>query len=213
MGIEFNGNFYDADYFERGRETGKGWLQNYHWMPRRSFKEAFGYIDYLGLNETHYVLDFGCAKGFIVRALRELEIMADGCDISTYALQYAPRGCWDSSIEKEWLNRKYTHVLSKDVFEHLTPKELNEVLKKISTISNKIMCIVPMGDNGVYRIKEYHTEISHIIIENEEWWKDAFVYSGWKIISDCNHVPGIKDNWMAIPNGNHVFELYFQNES
>jgi cyclopropane fatty-acyl-phospholipid synthase-like methyltransferase len=77
---EFTGDFYDADYFERGRESGKGWLQNYHWMPRRSFKEAFAFISYLELDETHYVLDFGCAKGFLVRAIRELEIMAEGCE-------------------------------------------------------------------------------------------------------------------------------------
>ena len=45
----FNGNFYDADYFERGQETGKGWLQNYRWLPRRTFKEAFtcGYTNNL----------------------------------------------------------------------------------------------------------------------------------------------------------------------
>jgi len=135
----FDGSFYDADYFERGRVTGKGWLMNYHWMPRRTFKEAFGFIDTLELNESHYVLDFGCAKGFMVRALRELEIMADGCDISEYALSFAPKGCWNCSDKNEWENRKYTHVLVKDVFEHLYPNQLTETLEKISGISSKII--------------------------------------------------------------------------
>ena len=66
-----DGKFFDADYFERGRESGKGWLQNYRWMPRRSFREAFAIIDALDLDETSHILDIGCAKGFIVRAMRE----------------------------------------------------------------------------------------------------------------------------------------------
>jgi cyclopropane fatty-acyl-phospholipid synthase-like methyltransferase len=202
-----NGSFYDADYFERGRVTGKSWLMNYKWMPRRSFKEAFAFIDTLDLDETHYVLDFGCAKGFLVRALRELEIMADGCDISEYALSFAPKGCWNCAVEEEWENRKYTHILTKDVFEHLQPEQLTECLKKLSTISSTIMCVVPLGDNGVYRIKEYHTDLSHVIAEDEKWWRKRFQQSGWKITLDIDHVAGLKDNWYYAPDGNRVFVL------
>jgi cyclopropane fatty-acyl-phospholipid synthase-like methyltransferase len=120
----FNGSFYDSDYFERGKESGKGWLENYHWMPRRSFKEALAFIDYLGLDESSHVLDFGCAKGFIVRALNELEIKTEGCDISEYALSFAGRNCWNCSNPNSWRGRKYTHVISKDVLEHLTKDQL-----------------------------------------------------------------------------------------
>ena len=91
----FEGTFYDADYFEKGQESGKGWLQNYRWMPRRTFKEALAIADYLELNDSSYVLDVGCAKGFIVKAMRYLDIKADGCDISDYALSFAPEGCWN----------------------------------------------------------------------------------------------------------------------
>ena len=86
----FEGSFYDAEYFENGQGSGKGWLQNYRWMPRRTFKEALAIADYLELDETSHVLDVGCAKGFIVKALRALEIKADGCDISEYALSFCP---------------------------------------------------------------------------------------------------------------------------
>lgn len=206
MSKNINGSFYDADYFENGRVTGKSWLMNYKWLPRRSFKEAFAFIDTLKLDETHYVLDFGCAKGFLVKALRELEIMADGCDISEYALSFAPHGCWNCALEEKWENKRYTHVLAKDVFEHLQEAQLMECLEKISTISSVIMCVVPMGDNGVYRIKEYHTDLSHIIAENETWWRNHF-RAGWNIVLDINHVPGLKDNWYHIPDGNRVFVL------
>ena len=214
MSKEFTGSFYDADYFERGKQSGKGWLENYRWMPRRSFKEAFAYIDHLELNGNCRVLEFGTAKGFLIRALRILEIDADGCDISDYALDFAPEGCWNCSTNESWESHKghYTHVLVKDVFEHLTPEQLHETLSRIALVAPIIMCIIPMGDNGKYRIPEYHTEISHLIAEDENWWKDAFKKAGWKIKSDCNHVNGIKDNWYYNEKGNHVFVLEHNND-
>jgi len=204
---KFDGSFFDEDYFEKGKISGKSWYMNYRWLPERSTTEAKAIIDYLQLNENHKILDFGCAKGFLVKALRMQNIETEGCDISDYALSFAPGGCWNSSIEKNWENKKYTHVIVKDVFEHLTPVQLFEILNKISKVSSKILCIVPIGDNGVYRIPEYHCDISHIIAENEEWWKGKFEEGEWNIITECEHIPGLKDNWYHVPNGNRVFLL------
>jgi cyclopropane fatty-acyl-phospholipid synthase-like methyltransferase len=200
-----DGKFFDADYFERGRETGKGWLQNYRWMPRRSFREALAIVDHLGLDEASRVLDVGCAKGFIVRALRELEIAADGCDISEYALSFAPEGCWHCEDLEAWEGRRYTHAFTKDVFEHNTPEQLQTLLEAIAAVAPRLMAVVPMGDCGVYRIPEYHTEITHLIAENEVWWREAFKKAGWRVERETAHVLGIKDNWSYCPNGNRVF--------
>lgn len=210
----YNGDFYDKDYYENGPDSGKGWLKNYKWMPRRSFKEAFAYINYLGLDENCKVLDVGTAKGFIVRALNELEIPAEGCDISDYALSQAGDSYhfWNCSTDESWdIHKKqnYTHAISKDVFEHLTKEQLPEVLNNIGKLVNTIMCVVPMGDNGKYRIPEYHQEISHIICENEDWWADKFEECGWEVVKSCPHVEGLKDNWQTedMLIGNHVFVL------
>jgi hypothetical protein len=203
--MKIDASFFDKDYFENGISSGKSWLVNYHWMPRRSFREAFAVIDYLELDEGSCVLDFGAAKGFLVRALRGLDIIAYGCDISEYALSFAPKGCWNCSDPEQWKNRKYTHVIAKDVFEHMQPNQLKETLDKISAISPVIMLIVPLGDNGIYRIREYETDASHVIAEDEKWWIKIFEESGWKLKKSCPHVPGIKDNWAYVPNGNHVF--------
>ena len=203
----FKGSFYDADYYERGKQSGKGWLENYHWMPRRTFKEALAFIDYFGLDDNSSVLDFGCAKGFIVRALRELEISATGCDISEYALSFAPEGCWNCNEPESWNSRQYTHVICKDVLEHLSRGQLKEVMDNIALVSNKFMCVIPMGDCGKYRIPEYHLEVSHLIAENEAWWIEQFNKMGWYTVKYTNHVPGLKDNWLSVPNGNCVFVL------
>lgn len=207
---EIQGDFYNEDYFERGRESGKGWLENYRWMPRRTIKEAFAFIDYLGLDEDDYVLDVGTAKGFLVKALRILNIKADGCDISKYALEFAPEGCWNCSEESSWDDHSdtgYTHIIVKDVLEHFTKEQLPIMLDNFSKVASRMMCVVPIGDDGIYRIPEYHMEISHLLIEDEKWWAGQFKRKGWELVKHTNHVPGLKDNWLYVPDGNHVFVL------
>lgn len=209
---EFTGDFYDEDYFERGKESGKGWLENYRWLPRRTFKEAFAFIDTLKLDEKAKVLEIGCAKGFLVRALRELEIDTDGCDISQYALNFAPENCWNCSLDWKWeaYKDKYTHIIIKDVLEHMTPDELIINLRLYSKVGKKLMCVVPLGDKGTYRIPEYHLEISHIIAEDMLWWNKMFEKGGWKVVDFKYHVNGLKDNWFLInPIGNGVFILEY----
>lgn len=211
----FDGSFYDADYFERGKKTGKGWLENYRWMPRRTIKEAFAFIDYLNLNEDDYVLEVGTAKGFLVKAFRILNIKADGCDISEYALSFAPEGCWNCSDNKTWdehATTGYTHIVIKDMLEHLTKDQLPLMLENFSKVANIMMCVVPIGDNGVYRIPEYHIEISHRIVEDEKWWAGQFKQKNWELVKHTAHVPGLKDNWFYVPDGNHVYVLEYIGE-
>ena len=144
---EFTGEFFDKEYFETGRETGKSWYENYRWMPQRSFREALAIIDYLHLDENSYVLEIGTAKGFLVRALRELEIKADGCDISSYALSFSPEGCWNCSDGKSWdehSNFGYTNIVVKDMLEHLNKQQLEASLNNFSKVAKEMLCIVPI---------------------------------------------------------------------
>jgi hypothetical protein len=206
---DFDGSFYNEDYFERGCQSGKGWSCNYHWMPKRTFREAFAFIDYFPIPDDAYILDVGGAKGFIVRALQELEYKADVCDISEYALKFAPLGSWNCTTKESWIShsKTYTHAISKDVFEHLTVPKLYEMMENISLVSSRLMTVIPMGDNGKYRIPEYHNDISHNLAENEEWWYNQFKKCGWKVIKDCAHLKGLKDNWFHYETGNRVFVL------
>jgi len=157
----------------------------------------------------------GCAKGFICRALNELNIYTQGCDISQYALDCVDINqshCWNCTEDDAWDNAvqwNYTHAIAKDVFEHMTKEQLPEILANIAKVTDIIMCIIPMGDNGKYRIPEYHMEISHLIIEDESWWADKFKECGWKVVKSTPHVNGLKDNWQSHADGlgNHVFVL------
>jgi len=202
----FNGDFYDADYFERGKESGKGWLEKYRWMPQRAVREALAFVDYMDIPHDARVLDVGCAKGNLVRALRLVDIDTTGCDISEYALLYTPYGCWNCTDDKSWNEHgEYTHIVIKDVLEHCSKEQLPGMLRNMAKVSDKMMVVIPIGDDGEYRIPEYHTEISHQIVENEYWWAAEFLKAGWQVKKSCNHVPGLKDNWAYCEKGNHVY--------
>lgn len=204
-------SYFDENYFENGIKTGKSYYTNYHWMPERSFTEAKAIIAALNLSINDSILDYGCAKGFLVKALRELGYYADGCDISEYALSFAPVGCWNCSDLIKFSDYSYTHVVSKDVFEHLSKDLLSATLAAISKLSNKLTCIVPIGDSGIYRIPEYHLDPSHLIAENEDWWRNKFLDSGWGIQDELDHIVGVKDSWYSVnPCGNRVFKLVWQ---
>jgi len=69
-------NKYDEEYFESGLATGKSCYLNYRWLPELTIKMAHNIIRYLDLKENEKILDYGCAKGYLVKAFRILDIEA-----------------------------------------------------------------------------------------------------------------------------------------
>ena len=81
---------YDENYFERGLQLGISGYTSYSWMPELTLKMAEFLAEDLNLrNKT--ALDFGCAKGYLVKALRIYGIEAYGYDASEYAISQAPK--------------------------------------------------------------------------------------------------------------------------
>ena len=76
---------YDENYFERGLQLGISGYTAYSWMPELTLKMANFLIEDLDLKENK-VLDYGCAKGYLVKALRHYGITAFGYDASKYAI-------------------------------------------------------------------------------------------------------------------------------
>ena len=83
-------NLYDEEYFERGIENKKSCYTNYRWIPELTIPLAFSMIEYLKISPEEKILDFGCAKGYLVKAFRLLHRQAFGYDISDYAKESAP---------------------------------------------------------------------------------------------------------------------------
>lgn len=199
---------YDADYFENGIESGKSLFTNYRWIPDLTIPMAYEIIKITGLEEGDSVLDFGCAKGYLVKALRLLHIRAFGTDISEYALSKA-----DSDVSKYlcqfnmgWANNQilgqaWKLIIAKDVLEHLDQIELDEVLKYFYRKTSQLLVMVPLGDGEKYLIPAYEADLTHVIRQPLGWWKRKMESVGFRV--DARIQWGhLKDNWKSHPEGN-----------
>ena len=85
--IPIPGSWYDADYFETGRKS--NWRDGYNWQDFAAlFRETAEFLTTV-FPEANSFLDAGCAKGFLVRTLRERGKEAYGIDHSAWAIEHA----------------------------------------------------------------------------------------------------------------------------
>jgi SAM-dependent methyltransferase len=210
-------DLYDEEYYERGAIRGISGYVNYGWLPELTIRMAHHLISQLGIKRHHKVLDYGCAKGFLVKALRLLDIDAYGVDISEYAIDSRPsdvaqycakiEGCDDPAC----FARTYDWFISKDVFEHIPEASLRDLLENAKSRVKHMFLAIPLGKDGGeagFLIPEYDRDITHITIKPYAWWKSLFEESGWRIDYASYDFFGIKENWTRVhARGNAFFVL------
>ena len=212
----FDQSLYDKDYFENGISSGKSCYENYRWLPELTLEMAKSVISYLNLTSQSNVLDYGCSKGYLVKAFRLNSIFAYGCDISEYAIENV-----DDSVKDycklitdgkliPFQDNKFDWLISKDVLEHLSEENIDLLLTEAKHNVSKMFHVIPLGDkNNQFIIPEYHDDPSHITIKNKEWWEEKFNSFGWKLTHFNFNVKGIKDKWYesnSKGNGFFIFE-------
>lgn len=198
-------SLYDEDYYERGIETGRSCYSNYRWMPELTIPLAARIIEYLNIGENDKILDFGCAKGYLVKAFRLLHREAYGFDLSEYAIS-----CADEDVKKYVSNEfkgHYEWVIAKDVFEHIEYEKINDWLRRILSVSDNLFAIIPLGDGKKYIVPAYELDETHIIREDVNWWKRTFEKAGYVVVDCCYKVKYIKENWERWDKGNGFFRL------
>lgn len=209
-----NAEQFDLDYYENGVITGKSGYMNYQWMPELTIKLAYNIIKYLNIKEDEKVLDYGCAKGYLVKALRLLDVNAYGVDISNYAIKLSDAEVRDYCLlvsESDPLPSEecYDWLVTKDVLEHMPESTLDDFLEKSRLVAKKSFHVVPLGDaNDKYIVPEYENDITHVLAKPKEWWQRKFESHGWEVESFSHKVRGIKENWTnRYEQGNGFFIL------
>lgn len=209
---------YDQDYFERGIETGKSAYQNYRWIPELTIPLAHQIIIENNIESTQCILDFGCAKGYLVKAFRLLGYVAHGVDISDYAIRQAPTDV------KQYLTRLATHpdsiygkhlhqmpnydwIIAKDVFEHIKLETLKNILIQLSALGDYMFAIIPLGKKGRYNAETNNMDPSHMICEDADWWTQLFDLSGWEPIWYRSQMKHIKQSYNDIKDAHGFFKL------
>lgn len=199
---------YNKDYFEDGIRTGKSAYENYRWLPKRTYREARAMINHLGLNPRAKVLDFGAAKGYMVRAFREYNLEAFGVDISDYALDNCDQTVW-KYLSKFIEHKHYDAIISRNTLEHLEEEDLRQTLSDFRRYTDLVFFSVPLvqEDGGDYIIPIAELDKSHRIRWTIDQWIDFCSNVGWKEVRGNYKVKGIHEGWEDYPKGIGFFTL------
>lgn len=200
---------FNESYFERGLEEGISCYQNYRWIPELTIPLAVRICEYLGIERGETILDYGCAKGYLVKAFRLIGRDAWGYDISDYAISNV-----DKDVEKYCVRSSLfpIHIfnwgIAKDVFEHISYGDISNILKNLNKQIENLFAIVPLGENNRYYSPLNDMDKTHLICENETWWKNFFEKSNWNIRDFTFKIEGIKDAYYKkTPKAHGFFTL------
>lgn len=197
---------YDEDYYERGIESRKSCYQNYRWIPELTMPMAMSIIDYLGVKRGAKVLDFGCAKGYLVKALRLLYRDAYGFDISRYAISKCDemvKHCCSTKMPDPG-PEGFDVCVAKDVLEHIPENALSKVLKSIK--AKTLFAVIPVGSNGDGFVAPVNNmDVTHVTCVPVEQWMAIFTLNKWEVTRFTYSVPGIKESYKEKYPKAHAF--------
>lgn len=199
-------NNFNEEYYENGIKSGVSGYENYHYIPTRSIGEAVTICDTIKFDS---VIDFGCAKGFLVHALTLLGKNAIGVDISDYSIN----NCHPSVKDKVFLMDKSVDLMgikadlliAKDVLEHIPAEQIPAVLKSFYGVCDKAFLVIPLGDNDSFRIREYEMDKTHVTKKDEEWWINQINASGFKLKHFDYTLGNVKEKWTTSLSLEHKF--------
>jgi ADP-heptose:LPS heptosyltransferase len=176
------GAWYDADYFENGLKS--NWAKGYHWREFAGlFRGAAAFLNGT-FPDARSFLDAGCAKGFLVRALREHKVEAWGFDISPWALQHAEPlakpflSC--ASTDDVALDRSFDILVCMDLLTRLTEEQVKSFLLRARTwTTTGVFATIPTEDRLAPPEANGNRDRSHVTRRSRSWWHERFLEAGW----------------------------------
>jgi len=204
----YNREEFDREYFEQGPMTGKSLYTNYRWLPELTLPLCHHLVTYCGIMSEDRILDFGCAKGYVVHGLRLLGYDAHGVDVSEYAISQSPKEVngYVTKIEPfEEISIDFDWVICKDILEHLPYDSIDNQLQLLADCTKNLIVMVPLGDGHKYYIDAYEQDVTHIIREDLKWWEERFFRNGFNVDEMTYDMGPFKKNWQIHPQGNGLF--------
>ena len=171
---------FGKEFFDGGKKE--------PWFYRAySFDEHYPLFQLVSLGvKMHFnpqkVLDVGCAKGFMVKALREQWIEAWGVDVSEYALSTAPEDVRELLYRVD-LNKEAL-PFADGYFDCVTFLGTIECLDDYSNVLSEIRRVMQPG-GGLYLRTTYRTDPKDTIRKNVHsrgYWLKEFRSYGFKFL-------------------------------
>jgi len=160
-------------------------------------------VHHLRIKWKHCIVDFGCARGYCVRALRECRMeQSFGVDISEWAIDNGDANVRARLYLGNSMPFECDWVIAKDVLEHVDPLQttINNLLDNARV---GVFIVVPLAieSGGGYVCPEYERDVTHIHRLTLAEWVHMIAQPGWSVEARYR-VPGIKDNWGHYERGN-----------
>jgi glycosyltransferase involved in cell wall biosynthesis/SAM-dependent methyltransferase len=179
------GNWYDEDYFETGVKS--NWNQGYTWQLFSGlFRETSNFLTTTFPDASSF-LDVGCAKGFLVRSLREAGKESWGFDFSRWAIDHAEDAARPfvecASIDDARFARQFDLLTSFEVFEHLTESQICPFLTRARSWTRMgLLATIPSFQDEQEQAAYHKTDkdLSHVTLRSRQWWHEQFLSAGWR---------------------------------
>ena len=173
---------FESGYFQDSETS------NYQDYTKRKFERlAADLVSGLGLARTDSVLDFGCATGGLVSAMRVLGYSrVIGTDISYWAISqgremYGLGKAVLHHYNRQLLEGDFDVVLFLDVLEHISTGELDNLLGCLAT--NRIAVRIPVsareGEHFVLEVSR--NDKTHLQIHTKIHWLDLLSRFGFVV--------------------------------
>lgn len=159
--------YYDREYYEY--YNGLGPYTRERWLP--FFRRVAAGI----VADAHprTAIEYGCAKGFLVEALRELGVEAYGVDFSPHAIAevYEPiRPYCRVGDVREPAGQCYDVAICMEVLEHLDERDALTAVRTLAEAAN----VVYFSSNP----DEDFPEATHANVQPPEYWEGLFERAG-----------------------------------
>lgn len=174
---------FGKEYFDGPRAQGYGgYVYDGRWKSvARRLKE------YYQLSESASIVDIGCAKGFLLKDLKDVipNGRLAGMDVSKYAIRNSmesirPRLCVGNAKNLPWRSQSFDLVLSLNTIHNLDRPECRQALQEIQRVSRKFSYIVVDAYyNEGQRLKLLDWILTAKTFMHVEEWKQLFREVGY----------------------------------
>lgn len=191
---------FGREYFMDGPANGLSNYVDYRWLPDQTKLCVERIMHILGARIGDSVLDWGCSRGYYVKALRMLGYEAFGYDISKWAIQNCDPDVSEFVGNGTSGNRKVQWILAKDVLEHVPRGQLPDVIRRFAQNAERgVLLIVPLVDKpgGQYVTPADRADTTHVIAWTMDEWLEfiqaVIDQSGESMtVSGGYKLPGVK---------------------
>lgn len=168
---------YDASYFSANRgELEELGLSGYERYARETSNADIAAYLIWRTFAVERTLDVGCALGFVVEALRELDVDAHGCDVSRWAIDHASPAARpfvhraDLRDGLPYGDQSFELVSALETLEHLPPVDVPAAVTELARVSSAwVVCTIPSlgrndhGPDGFPNAKVVDDRLAHYL--------------------------------------------------